>query len=131
MIRLIGDAPDIPTALIAATSESFEAVPMTTDRVHLERYLQVIKADVMPVSGRFLELATAHGEALLTRASIVAGQVVVITGDEPPESEAARPPQWPRALVVVDGNLSTWRTYANKAKARLTDADDHPAVATT
>lgn len=123
VIRLIEDAPDVPTAIVTATSESFEAVPMTTDRVHLERYLQVIKADVMPVGGRFLGLATAHGEALLTRAEIVAGQVVIVTGGAPPGGETARPPQWPRALVIADQNLPAWRAYANQTQARLTDID--------
>lgn len=127
VIRLIEDAPDVPTAIVAATSESFEAVPMTTDRVHLERYLQVIEADVMPIGGRFLELATAHGEALLTRAEIVAGQVVVVTGGDPPGRqtirETARPPQWPRALVIANGALTAWRAYANQTQARLTDID--------
>ncbi len=123
VIRLIEDAPDVPTAIVTATSESFEAVPMTTDRVHLERYLQVIEADVMPVGGRFLQLATAHGEALLTRAEMVAGQVVVITGGAPPQGETAVPSQWPRALVIADGSLLAWRAYANQSKAELTDID--------
>ncbi len=123
VIRMIEDAPDVPTAIVVATSESFEAVPMTTDRVHLERYLQAIEADVMPVGGRFLELATAHGEALLTRASIVAGQVVMISGGTPPERETVRSPQWPRALVIAGGDLQPWRAYANQTDARLTDID--------
>ncbi|ETX08099.1 VWA domain-containing protein [Candidatus Entotheonella palauensis] len=123
VIRLIEDAPEVPTAIVVATSESFEAVPMTTDRVHMERYLQAIEADVMPVGGRFIELAAAHGEALLTRAEIIAGQVVMISGGTPPERETVRPPQWPRALVIAGGNLQQWRTYAKQTHARLTDID--------
>ncbi len=123
VLRLIEDAPEVPTAIVVATSESFEAVPMTTDRVHLERYLQVIEAAVMPVGGRSLGLATAHGEALLSRASIVAGQVVVISGDAPPEGETVMPPQWPRALVVASGSQPAWRAYSAKTKAQLTDVD--------
>ncbi|WP_089719659.1 VWA domain-containing protein [Candidatus Entotheonella palauensis] len=124
VIRLIEDAPEVPTAIVVATSESFEAVPMTTDRAHLERYLQAIEADVMPVDGRFIELAAAHSEALLTRAEIVAGQVVMISGGTPPARETVRPPQWPRALVVADGSLQPWRAYANQTRARLTDIDN-------
>ena len=123
VIRLIEDAPDIPTAIVVATSESFEAVPMTTDRVHLERYLQVIKSDVVPIGGRSLELAASHGEALLTRASIVAGQVVVISGGAPPERATIMAPKWPRALVIASGSLLDWRAYAHKTNARLTDVD--------
>ncbi len=123
VIRLIEDAPDVPTAIVVDTSESFEAVPMTTDRTHLERYLQVIEADIMPVDGRFLELAVAHGEVLLTRASIVAGQVVVISGGAPPARETVVPSQWPRALVIASGSLPAWRAYANQTHAQLTDVD--------
>lgn len=97
---------------------------MTTDRVHLERYLQAIEADVMPVDGRFLELAAAHGEALLDRASIVAGQVVMISGGSPPEhNPEGRTRQWPRALVIADDNLQQWRTYAKQTDARLANID--------
>ena len=124
VIRLIEDAPDIPTAIVVATAESFEAVPMTIDRAHLERYLQVIQADVMPIGGRALELAASHGEALLTRASIIAGQVVVISGGAPPEGTTVMTPKWPRALVIASGSLLDWRAYAEKTNAWLTDVDD-------
>ena len=124
-VRLIEAAPDVPTAIVAATSESFEAVPMTTDRAHLERYLQALDAEVMPVGGRFLELAAAHGEALLSRASMLAGQVVLISGGAPPAHGAVKPPQWPRALVIVgDGfHAPQWRAYARQTQAQLTDVD--------
>ncbi len=123
VIRLIESAPKVPTAIVVATSESFEAVPMTTDRAHLERYLQVIDADVMPVAGRSLDLAAAHGEGLLARASIIAGQVVVISGGSAPRGTTAMPPRWPRALVVASGKLSDWRAYGDRTRARLTDVD--------
>lgn len=107
-----------------ATSESFEAVPLTVDRAHLERYLQVIEADIMPAGGRALELAAAHGEGLLTRASIIAGQVVVISGGTPAPAQTVMPPRWPRALIITDGDPADWSVYADKTGARLSDIDD-------
>jgi hypothetical protein len=126
--RLLDAAPAVPTAIVMATSESFEAVPLTVDRAHLERYLQVIEPDIMPVAGRALELAAAHGEGLLDRASIIAGQVVVISGGPPPPADTVMPPRWPRALIITDGDPADWSTYADKTGARLRDIDEVGAI---
>ena len=50
--RILDAAPATPTALVVSTAEAFDIVPFTTDRAHFDRYLDVVRPDVMPVSGR-------------------------------------------------------------------------------
>lgn len=119
--RILDAAPTVPTALVLATAEAFAVVPLTTDRAHLDRYLQVIEPDVMPVSGRAPGMAIVHAESVLARADIVAGQLVLLTGGRVPAGEATTPGDWLRALVVDRDHVSDWEGYADRIGARLTD----------
>jgi hypothetical protein len=126
--RIVDAAPTVPTALVVATAEAFDVVPLTTDRAHLGRYLQVIKPDVMPVSGRAPGIAIVHAESLLERADIVVGQLVLLTGGRVPAAEATTPGDWLRALVVDRDRVSDWEGYADRIGARLTDETSIQAV---
>ncbi|MDH3772554.1 MAG: hypothetical protein OET79_16410, partial [Nitrospirota bacterium] len=119
--RILDAAPTMPTALVVATAEAFGVVPFTTDRAHLDRYLQVINPDVMPVFGRAPGIAIVHAESLLERADIVVGQLVLLTGGKVPPSESTKVGDWLRALVVDNDRLSDWEGYADRIGARLTD----------
>ncbi len=120
--RILDAAPEIPTALVAATGEAFDVVPFTTDRTHLDRYLAVIKPGVMPVSGRAPGLAITHAETLLDRAGMIVGQTVLLTGGAVPLAQGSRAGNWLRA-VVADRTGSDWERYAGQTEARL--VDDH------
>ncbi len=120
--RLLDAAPDVPTAVVAATGEAFGVVPFTTDRAHLDRYLQVIGPGVMPVSGRAPGMAVTHAESLLARAGMVVGQSVLITGGTVPAARGAAAGDWLRAVVVHDRNDAAWKPYAAGLGARLADA---------
>jgi hypothetical protein len=126
--RLLDLAPEMPTSLVIATAEAFDIVPFTTDRAHLDRYLRVISPDIMPVSGRALGIAIAHGEAMLERADIAVGQLVLLTGGGVPPAEATRAGGWLRAVVVDPADMSLWTGYADKIGASLAADDAIDAV---
>ncbi len=128
--RLLDQSSGVPTAIVVATADAFDVMPLTTDRKQIDRYLQVIDADLMPVGGRALRLALAHAEGILARASIVAGQVVLVTGGAPPGAEPSPDSGWLRAVVVVDSGRNEWQSYADAEGARLVDADRITPVAT-
>lgn len=118
--RILDAAPTTPTALVVATAEAFDIVPFTTDRAHLDRYLQVIEPEIMPVSGRAPGIAITHGELLLSRANMAVGQLVLVTGGVP-TGDATVAGEWLRALVVDGDNISAWDGYADRIGARLAD----------
>jgi len=119
--RILDAAPATPTALVVATAEAFDIVPFTTDRAHLDRYLQVLRADVMPVSGRAPGMAITHAESLLARADMVVGQLVLGTGGRVPAANATAAGDWLRALVVDTESIAAWDGYADRIGARLAD----------
>ena len=67
---LLDSAPDVPTALVVGSGDAFNVVPLTTDRDFMNRYLNVITPDVMPLEGQALPVTVAHSEAILTRAGV-------------------------------------------------------------
>ena len=81
---LIDNADDVPTAVVAVTEHAFDVVPLTRDDTHLDRYLQVLKRDVMPIDGRALMTGIERAISLLDRAGIQARQITVFTGGTPP-----------------------------------------------
>ena len=122
--RILDAAPSVPTALVVATAEAFDVVPFTTDRAHLDRYLEVIKPDLMPVSGRAPGMAITHAESMFTRAGMVVGQLVLVTGGGAPPADANRAGDWLRALIVDGDSVETWDRFADEIDARLSDATD-------
>lgn len=125
--RLMEDLPGVPTAIVVGTGDAFDVVPLTTDRAYVDRYLQVITPDVMPLDGRSLGVAIAHGEAILTRAGIVAGQVVVLSAGKPP-TYSSGDARWPRAVVVEAKDREAWAPYVATIGASLGAVDDLSAV---
>lgn len=126
--RILDAAPTVPTALVVATAEAFDIVPFTTDREHLDRYLQIIKPDLMPVSGRAPSIAITHAEAMFTRAGMAVGQLVLVTGGGVPKIAATEAGDWLRALIVDRGSIDAWDAYADRIGARLTDDGSIGAV---
>ncbi|MEM7210912.1 MAG: hypothetical protein AAF479_03305 [Pseudomonadota bacterium] len=111
---------DIPTAIVAATSDAYTAVPLTLDRYQIERYLQVLEPELMPTGGQSLALGIAHGENMLTDAGVLAGQVVLLTGGTAPGSLADVPsPRFLRGMVPVHSDAAAWRGSADALRADL------------
>lgn len=126
--RFLDATPDMPTSLVIATAEAFDIVPFTTDRAHFDRYLKVINADIMPVSGRALGIAIVHGEVMLARADLAVGQLVLLTGGIVPPVAAAKVGAWLRAVVVDPSQVSNWVGYADQIGARLAGEKNIEAV---
>lgn len=94
-------AVGMPVAVIAATGDAFDVVPFTTDRQHAARYLSVLAPALMPVAGREPHRALAHAEAMLVRAGMIGGQVVLVTSaSSMPTRQSARD-RWLRGIVHV------------------------------
>ena len=66
----------------------------------------------------------AHSEAILTRAGVVVGQVVVLVGGEPPDLANEYLPRWTRMLVAEPNGRVQWGSYSNHLDARLGYYDD-------
>lgn len=123
--RLLEASPGVPTALVAVAADTFDVVPLTTDRQYLRRYLQVIDPAMMPLEGRALGLGLARANAILDEAGIVAGQIVVVSNGSAPETPLeARQPDRPHVLIVPDRAMPAWATYAEASKASLVGASD-------
>jgi hypothetical protein len=126
---LIDSAPDVPTALVVGSGDAFNVVPLTTDRNFLDRYLNVITPDVMPLDGQAIPVMVAHSEAILTRAGVVVGQVILLTGGEPPALGAKYVARWSRVLATDPETRDEWDGYANYLDARLVSYDDFTPAA--
>ncbi|MDP6012256.1 MAG: hypothetical protein QF629_01735 [Alphaproteobacteria bacterium] len=120
---LIEALPDVPTAIVVGSGDAFNVVPLTTDRYFLNRYLNVIAPDVMPLEGRALPVIMAHAEGVLTRAGVSAGQVVLLTGGEPPARGAYMPVRWSRVVVTDDDARDDWYAYSQYLAAQLVTYD--------
>lgn len=125
---LIDSSSDVPTAVVAVTEHAFDVVPLTRDESHLDRYLQVLTKDVMPVEGRSLLTGVERAVALLDRAQIQARQITVFTGGEPPAIGRFRKPErtenhnvW---LVLPEKTHAAWQNFANELDATLIDDRD-------
>ncbi len=127
VMNLVESSPDVPTALIVATADAFDVVPLTTDRAFIERYINVIKRDVMPAQGRAPSLAMIRGEALLTQAGVATGQVVLISAGMPPEQPAGSR-TWLRSIIVPEDDTPAWRSFAKDSDARLTSAQNISSI---
>ncbi len=125
--RIMDAAPMTPTALVVATAEAFGVVPLTTDHGQLDRYLQAIDNDVMPVAGRAPGIAIVHAESILERAGVVVGQGVLLTGGSVPQVTTESHGDWLRALVV-EGHTAGWQNYADRIGARLADEETIAAI---
>ncbi len=123
--HLLEQTDAVPTAVVAVTGHSFVVVPFTTDFRHIDRYLQVLDTEVMPVDGRAAALGIDRATALLRDNDIVEGQIIVFTAQTPPvdsievESSALdAEPIW----FVVDRPLhKAWQRYASQFGARIVD----------
>ncbi|MGI9510390.1 MAG: hypothetical protein ACR2QJ_13715 [Geminicoccaceae bacterium] len=129
---LIDSADDVPTAVVAVTEHAFDVVPLTRDRTHLDRYLQVLSKDVMPIDGRSLLTGVERAVALLDRAGIQARQTTVFTGGVPPSIGRFQKPDrtvdhniW---LVLPDRSGATWQAFADDLDATLASDEQTLAI---
>ncbi len=120
---LIDNSDAVPTAVVAVTEHAFDVVPLTRDDNHIDRYLQVLTKDVMPVEGRSLAIGIERAVALLDRASIQARQITVFTGGLPPLVRRFQKPERTKDhniwLVVSESAKPAWQDFAEDFDASL------------
>ncbi len=126
--HLLGDTQGVPTAIIAVTSRAFVVVPFTTDHQHVDRYLQVLQSDVMPVDGRLPWRGIERASQLLADNDILAGQIVLYTDQVPPADAlmtTAPVAKNVSTYIAVDAaQQAAWSKYASRIDARLTRPGD-------
>lgn len=126
--QLLEQTDAVPTAVVAVTSHAFVVVPFTTDFRHIDRYLQVLDPQVMPVDGRASALGLDRAAALLRDNDIIEGQIIVFTDQLPPvesiEVESSALDQEPIWFVVDESLHKTWQRYASQLSARMVDPGD-------
>ncbi len=120
---LIDNSNAVPTAVVAVTEHAFDVVPLTRDDAHIDRYLQVLTKDVMPVEGRSLATGIERAVALLDRAGIQARQITVFTGGMPPSVGRFQRPERTKDhniwLVVSESAKPAWADFAEEFDATL------------
>jgi len=118
---LIDNDRSIPTAVVAVTERAFDVVPLTRDYGHLDRYLQVLTTDVMPIEGRSLFRGIERAMVLLDRAGIQARQIVVFSGGPPPPLGRFLKPENPSFqniwFVHPEGGSDQWQGLSKQIEA--------------
>lgn len=128
---LLDQSHSVPTAIVAVTSRAFVVVPFTTDHRHIDRYLQVLHEDVMPIEGQLPWRGIERAAELLSANDIRAGQIVLYTNSAPPIDAL-----FSTAVVTANSQIflmlsaelkSVWNRYASQVDARtLTPTDIDP-----
>lgn len=118
---LIDNDKNVPTAVIAVTERAFDVVPLTRDYAHLDRYLQVLGPEVMPIEGRSLLRGVEQAIALLDRADIQARQIAVFTDGPPPPVGRFLKPENPGLqnvwLIRPERGGDDWQSFGDRIEA--------------
>ena len=129
---LIDSSNDVPTAVVAVTEHAFDVVPLTRDTTYLDRYLEVLTKDVMPVQGRSLLTGIERAMALLDRADIQARQITVFSGGNPPQIGRFQMPNRDQReniwLVIPHDEAGAWQTFASAMDAMVVNDRDTSAI---
>ncbi|MEX2518970.1 MAG: hypothetical protein WD969_06525 [Paracoccaceae bacterium] len=128
--RLIDAWPDMPTAIVAVAGAGFDVAPLTTDRAHLLRYLKALAPHLMPERGRRPGAGVVHAEALLARAGVIAGQIVLLPALAPAGPRPGGGGGALRAVIVPDALRDDWGNEAAAWGAALVEEGDVTPVLT-
>lgn len=122
--RLLEASPRVPTALVAVAGDAYMIVPFTTDSTQVDRYLQVLEPDAMPVPGLAVHTGLALAEKIVADAGIVARQIVLIAGERAPAGPVELPGTATLRSVVTTGNAAGWDRVAEVYGADLAASED-------
>lgn len=130
--RLATAAPDIPTAIIAASESAYDVVPLTTDPVQLDRYLQVLGPSLMPDPGRRLHPTIERAANMLNQAGILAGQIIILSaGSAPPTARESPRGRASLSLLLARNTDQPWRDYAHSIGAQIAGVGDVDSLNST
>ncbi|MEZ5824940.1 MAG: hypothetical protein R3C97_09415 [Geminicoccaceae bacterium] len=125
---LLAAGREAPTALIAASSQSYDVVPFTTDYRQIERYVAVLDTDVLPLTGQDVSGGLAHAIRLAERRELRAAQIVLVTSSPAPSALGSL-----KGTVGIDLNmavmakpdiLQSWLELADRHGLDLVDNGD-------
>lgn len=128
--RLMETAPDLPTALVVTRGEAYTIVPFTVDQKQVSRYLGVVAPEIIPADGRALHGSIAHAEALIARAGIPFGQIVVVSTDPPPAKVIEIASSTTHRVMAAKADGPAWRRYADNYGAETRGFDDAARIST-
>lgn len=117
------------TAIVAVAGDAYRIVPFTTDWQQIDRYLRVLRADVMPEPGRRPHLGLARAERILENADYIVRQVVLVTAKPPPEIIVEVPDSGAQRVVVALRHGEAWAPWATSWGADLLAGTDTDAIA--
>ena len=129
--NFLAQSPDVPSGIIAVAGQAFDVVPLTTDQAHIDRYLQVIEADMMPVPGRAPHDGLLRAMRHLQRSEIVAKQIVLFSNGAPPSPpQTASMTEFTSSIWIVlpPSDLAAWRGIGQAYGARLVAQSQSAAV---
>lgn len=123
--------PAIATAIIAVAGDAYRIVPFTTDKAQIDRYVQVLSADMMPAPGNRPHLGIARAEKILLDAGYLVRQIVLVTAKRPPEQSVAISQTETQRIVVPLFNPAIWQDWADTQHSTLADRESVSDIAET
>ena len=118
----------IATAVIASSGDAYRIVPFTTDRAQIDRYVQVLDAQMMPDPGHNPHLALALAERMLSEAGYAARQIVLLTARSAPPHTVEIPSGTSRRALVPLTAADLWPEWAQAQGATVIEADGAAAL---
>ncbi len=115
--------PSTATAIVAVSGDAYRVTPFTTDKAHIDRYVRVLTADMMPRPGQQPHLGLARAERLLEDGGYVARQVVFLSARRAPEKVIAVPKTTADRIVVDLDDGNDWATWAEAQEAETAVRD--------
>ena len=111
--------PTTATAIVAVAGDAYRITPFTSDRTHIDRYVRVLNADMMPRPGQKPHLGLALAERLLEQGGYLVKQVIFLSARAAPEAPVGVPAVRTGRIVVDLGDGDTWRDWAAAQEADL------------
>ncbi len=122
--QLAAAAPDIPTAIVAASASAYDVVPLTSDPVQLDRYLQVLDSSLIPDPGRRLQPTVERAGSMLDQAGVLAGQIILLSAGSAPRPASPVPRgQATLWIFLAREPDQAWRDYAASVDAQIISID--------
>ena len=111
--------PGVATSVIAASGDAYRIVPFTSDKFQIDRYVRVLRAEMIPDPGQNPHTALAMAERNLADAGFLTRQIVLLSARQAPRQIAGIPPSQARRFVVPLGPQGRWPDWSEAQGATL------------
>lgn len=120
--------PATATAVVAVAGDAYRVTPFTSDTTHIDRYMRVLSADMMPRPGHKPHLGLALAERLLEQGGFVVRQVVILSARTAPEETVIVPPVGVSRVFIDLLDEDSWRDWATAQTAEIVERDRIDAI---